>query len=412
MNLGDYVAEMMSSRQLGDSSLFTRLGFSRDEALTYLNRCVRHFITGDLATLHIIDAWSSDVTCTLTDVDLPSSFRSILGVKSPRLGLLYGMPKLHKELKNHGQSLPDGFPFRMIGSMIEHPVSNLAKWVHRLLSPAMSRKYLPEYLRDTTDFVTTIDHVREMPENFPGISENSVPVVVDVDAMYPSTPWLKAAEAAASIWATLREDCYPEHPVSYSVIYNVVLFVMTHAVFSFNGEIFRQLHGITMGCSLSVVVANAFLSILLRKFFERFPHHASKIPLFRRYIDNVFLFFNGPQEVFEDFLQDLNSWSSSEGWVVQFSLPTSFRWKEPVQFLDTELYWNGGWHTRLFCKETDVHAYLLPTSGHPKHVFLNIPYGVALRIRRASAPRSMSSGSQRCFFSACISHVGVTVDLK
>ena len=36
----------------------------------------------------------------------------------------------------------------------------------------------------------------------------------------------------------------------------------------------------------------------------------------------------------------------------------------------------------LYTKPTDSHQYLLPTSCHPPHCSKNIPYSLALRIRR------------------------------
>ena len=38
--------------------------------------------------------------------------------------------------------------------------------------------------------------------------------------------------------------------------------------------------------------------------------------------------------------------------------------------------------TQLFTKPTDAHLYLLPTSCHPRHTFLRIPYSQSLRIKR------------------------------
>ena len=36
----------------------------------------------------------------------------------------------------------------------------------------------------------------------------------------------------------------------------------------------------------------------------------------------------------------------------------------------------------MYCKPTDKHQYLLPSSCHPEHCCKNIPYSLALRIRR------------------------------
>ena len=38
--------------------------------------------------------------------------------------------------------------------------------------------------------------------------------------------------------------------------------------------------------------------------------------------------------------------------------------------------------TTLYIKPSDTHAYLKPTSCHPKHVCKNIPHGEAQRIRK------------------------------
>ena len=77
----------------------------------------------------------------------------------------------------------------------------------------------------------------------------------------------------------------------------------------------------------------------------------------RRMLDDVFLFMNGSEEDATRLVSDLNNWSSSNGWVIQF-LCTGFGTR--VSFLDVEVYksFEGLWHSTVFCKETDVHAYL------------------------------------------------------
>jgi hypothetical protein len=61
-----------------------------------------------------------------------------------------------------------------------------------------------------------------------------------------------------------------------------------------------------------------------------------------------------------------------------------------VPFLDVLVYVkNLTWHTRLFCKPTDLHAFLHTSSFHPAHVVKNIPFSVALRIRRICSEHSV-----------------------
>ena len=61
--------------------------------------------------------------------------------------------------------------------------------------------------------------------------------------------------------------------------------------------------------------------------------------------------------------------------------------KYPSTHLMTR-WWSFAWLdedricTDLYTKPTDTHQYLLPTSCHPKHCCKNIPYSLALRLRR------------------------------
>jgi len=52
-------------------------------------------------------------------------------------------------------------------------------------------------------------------------------------------------------------------------------------------------------------------------------------------------------------------------------------------FLDTKSHIEGSQLVKdLYSKTTDIHQYLLQTSCHPRHCCKNIPYSLALRIRR------------------------------
>jgi len=76
----------------------------------------------------------------------------------------------------------------------------------------------------------------------------------------------------------------------------------------------------------------------------------------------------------------LNTWSSENDWQICFKING---WGWPLQFLDVELYQDQGiLHSRLFCKETDIHAYVLPSSCHPPSICKSIPRSIALRIFR------------------------------
>jgi hypothetical protein len=74
-----------------------------------------------------------------------------------------------------------------------------------------------------------------------------------------------------------------------------------------------------MGVSLAVEVANCFMSLLLVEFFASHPRWLAHIPFLRRYIDDLFGFFNGDRALFDEFVAEINTWSLQTGWMVQFS---------------------------------------------------------------------------------------------
>ena len=56
---------------------------------------------------------------------------------------------------------------------------------------------------------------------------------------------------------------------------------------------------------------------------------------------------------------------------------------------------NGKIHTRISSKECDPHAYLLPTSCHPTHIYQNIPYGVLCRVKRNCSEPEVAKEEQK-----------------
>ena len=71
------------------------------------------------------------------------------------------------------------------------------------------------------------------------------------------------------------------------------------------------------------------------------------MPFLRRYIDDLFVFFNGNRALFDECVAEINTWSLHTGWMVQFA-PVPFGCT--VSFLDVLVYVkNLTWHTRLFC---------------------------------------------------------------
>ena len=140
--------------------------------------------------------------------------------------------------------------------------------------------------------------------------------------------------------------------------------------------------GTALGQRHSVVLANIFMSYMLERFFRDQPAWKAHLPLFKRFLDDIVLWWHGSYELYVSFVACLNTWSSLKGYKVQFKISG---FGGPLDFLDLQIYKNsiGEWHTRLFCKATDIHAYVLPTSCHPPAICKAIPKSIAIRIFRA-----------------------------
>jgi hypothetical protein len=91
--------------------------------------------------------------------------------------------------------------------------------------------------------------------------------------------------------------------------------------------------------------------------------------------------FNGGKEVFEEFIFSFNTWAATNSWGMKL---ISCGFGKSVTYLDLTIFEHEGqWHSKIYCKPTDVHAYLHPSSGHDAKVYRNIPFAVAGRLRRA-----------------------------
>ena len=96
-----------------------------------------------------------------------------------------------------------------------------------------------------------------------------------------------------------------------------------------------------------------------------------------RFIDDIFLIFEGNELELNTFLEYCNEYHPTIKFTAEYS-------KEKVSFLDTWVKINpeGQIYTDLYTKKTDTQNYLYYTSCHPKHCNEGGPLGEFLRLRR------------------------------
>ena len=134
-----------------------------------------------------------------------------------------------------------------------------------------------------------------------------------------------------------------------------------------------------MGTRVAPTMANIFMAEIDNKIQKcAKEENLDYICFYKRYIDDILVFWKGSVEQFNDFMLRINSLHHS----IKFTCDFDFT-KRSTTYLDTTVSLLGDViNTDLYRKPTDRVQYLLPSSCHPNHIFTNVPFSLALRILR------------------------------
>ena len=176
----NYIQEILSDRHLDDSTRYRKLlpplfSASSEEILSCLTRTTNTFI------------WNF-----VTDYGLPEYMIETLKPNTPRLGLFYGMPKIHK---SPDPFLPCTYPLRGICSCTNHPCSVLSSFIHALLRPILSPAFLPELCIDSLSLLTDLDSAQ------PFLPGDCFAATADVSSMFTEIPQKLGASSCAWAWS-------------------------------------------------------------------------------------------------------------------------------------------------------------------------------------------------------------------
>ena len=130
-----------------------------------------------------------------------------------------------------------------------------------------------------------------------------------------------------------------------------------------------------MGTKCAVIYANLFMN----HFEETYIYDLIKYKcnFYKRFIDDIFLIWNGTLDELKAFIEQLNKLHSTIKFDAKYSTNS-------IEFLDARIYKsiNGKLQTTLYTKPTDRQSYLHNKSYHPSSCKRSIAYSQALRIRR------------------------------
>jgi hypothetical protein len=298
-------------------------------------------------------------TLTLDNIINNKQFRHLTDFE-PRIPLFYGLPKVHK---------PE-WPLRPIISQINAPTYKLNELVDKYLT--IAEHSIPFLLQDTTAYLNFLQQIDN-------INEHTYLVTLDVVSLYTNIPHEEGAtyvseyyEETLHLWSSLNYSGLI--PLSKHTIYTFIKFILQHCTFEFDGKLYKQNYGTTMGAKFSVKFANIYMYIWLRK--ALISYQGLKPTNIARLVDDCFFIWNHSLDSLNTFITYLNNIHDTIKFVLTYS-------KTNINFLDTTTYIeNFTIKTKIFTKPTDKKQYLHYNSDHPLHTKLAIPYAQSIRIKR------------------------------
>jgi hypothetical protein len=163
--------------------------------------------------------------------------------------------------------------------------------------------------------------------------------------------------------------------VSVSSILAALGLCLDSNCFRFDNKIYKQISGVGTGVKMAPTYACLGMGKYEELVFSSNEVLLKKIILWKRFIDDVLMFFKGSKKECEDLVLWLNSLMPG---VVKFKYDFSY---EKIEFLDLKIFIEDGRiKTDLYVKPTNKQLYLDYNSNHPYHCKKGIPYSQALRV--------------------------------
>ena len=308
----------------------------------------------------------------------------------------YHVLKTHNiptELENPLDWLEEqGFPIRGIISGRGGPTERLAGFIDHFLQPGM--KKLGSFLKDTKHTLQIIEQINEKIDKGELSLEGVSLVSLDVEKMYNNITLDLGMGAAKGYLDTRPAHTYggadenSDPFVTTETLMEGLDLCIQNNYFEYNKKTYKQVGGVGTGIKLAPPYACLAMGEFERTAFTTTSTDERQlldlILLWKRFIDDVLLLFNGSETECYKLVDWLNSLMPGV-----IKLKCNFSDTE-LEFLDLRIMIvNGRLETEIFVKPTNLQLFLDYTSNHPQHCKDAIVYSQALRvIERCSQPDS------------------------
>lgn len=175
---------------------------------------------------------------------------------NPKTPRLYGLPKVHKQ----------GYSVRPVVSYVDSPCQKLSSWLHTIL-------------KDITGFTADLS------------TNNSITFtkeLKDIETAHSSAmlfPSIPPAECTELVKSLLIKKHVP--PLICDHLILLISTVLDQDFFLFNGNLYRQKTGLTMGSCLSPLFSEVFMNAVEQKILN--SQYKVNLNFYRRYVDDIFI---------------------------------------------------------------------------------------------------------------------------
>lgn len=279
----------------------------------------------------------------------------------PKLCSIYIIFKLHSKPKDNG------IESRLIAPNTHYFTADASSFLHHQLSPFVFQHEF--VLQDSLSLCRILDELNTQELDF---WETKI-CCSDVVQLYPSID-LESGFIALQ-WFMESHTNIPQDLQTY--ILSLARLVLDNSYVEFDGigsGIFKQIAGVAMGTSFSVVFAIIFMLWLETPVIEKYQEW---IVLYKRAIDDQFFIWQGPSWAFKRMTADFEAAHSN----------IKFDWKYPSRhmvYLDLNIHLelrtrDVFFRYSVYSKPLNAFAYLQPSSFHQSHNFRGWIRGLLIR---------------------------------
>ena len=252
-------------------------------------------------------------------------------------------------------------------------------------------KNLETFLQDTKHMLQLIEGVNEKIDGGEFSLEGVGLVTLDLEKMYNNiTDELGMGAARTYLDARISqsgENYLTQDPkVSTNSLMTGLEICLKNNYFKFNEKIYKQKGGVGTGIKLAPPYACLAVGDYETEVFkEGCPEIINLIEFWKRFIDDIFILFNGSEEMCAELVRHLNS-------IMPGTIKLKYNYSETsVEFLDLKIMiQNGKLVTDLFVKPTNLQLYLDYGSNHPQPCKDSIVYCQALRVLERCSTKDLA----------------------